>query len=103
MHHNQYIIIKWLLDVMVFPTNNIRYQQVIFIFDQMKSIQLLNYIYHYVNQNIHCVDNENYVIHIIYEYDFIMHYYLTMILFMKIILVSLPIFSFRHKRHQELI
>ena len=70
MHRNLYIIINWLFQVMVFATNNIRYQQVIFVFDPVKSIQLLNYIDHYVNQDIHSVDNDNYVIHIIYEYDF---------------------------------
>ena len=55
---------------MIFPSNNIYYQRIILIFDPIKSIPLLNFIYIYVHQDIHFVDNDNYIIHILHEYEF---------------------------------
>ena len=55
---------------MASPTNNIHNHQTTFILDQVKSIHVLNYIYHYINQAIQSIDNESYIINIIYEYDF---------------------------------
>ena len=75
IHHNVLPAINLLLQVMVLQPNNIRYQPAMFIFDKITFIQLLNYIYNYVNQDIYFVHNENYVIHLIYGYDFIIHYY----------------------------
>ena len=76
---------------MVSPTNNIHNHQTTFILNQVKLIQLLNYIYIYVNQDIYFGDNENYVIHIIHGCDFYNTLLLNMIFIIKIILVLSPI------------
>ena len=56
--------------MLVSPTNNIHNHQTTFTLDPVTSMQVLNYIYHYINQAIQSIDNETYVINIIYEYDF---------------------------------
>ena len=88
---------------MVFQPNNIRDQQAIIILDVMKSIQLLNNIYIYVKQDIHCVDNENYVIYLIHGYDFYNTLLLNMIFIIQIILVLSHNVRFHKQWPKELI